>query len=94
MNIADLASAVAPGCTIEEIGIRPGEKLHEVLISDEETQRTYDFDGIYVIEPAHSWWNTERPDASRPVPKGFRYSSDLNETWLSSEQLNAMIAGA
>ena len=58
MRILDLAEAIAPDCTIEFIGIRPGEKLHEVMISRDEARHTRRLGDMYVIQPEHSWWGT------------------------------------
>ena len=59
MNMMDLAEAIAPGCEIETIGIRPGEKLHEVLVSEDEARNTVELEDMYVIQPSHPWWKGE-----------------------------------
>ncbi|MGH9540137.1 MAG: UDP-N-acetylglucosamine 4,6-dehydratase (inverting), partial [Terriglobales bacterium] len=59
MRVTDMAASIAPGCEVECIGIRPGEKLHEVLISEDEARNTLEMDDMYVIQPAHSWWDTQ-----------------------------------
>ncbi|MGI6285523.1 UDP-N-acetylglucosamine 4,6-dehydratase (inverting) [Neomoorella humiferrea] len=92
MNIMDLVEAVAPGCRVEYIGIRPGEKLHEVLISEDEARHTVDVGDMYVIKPLHPWWQTGNWSEGTPLPDGFRYSSDKNEWWLRVEQLQDLIA--
>ena len=90
MNIMDLAAAVAPGCRIEEIGIRPGEKLHEVLLSEDEARQTVELDRMFVIRPAHSWWASANWASGRALPDGFRYTSDNNSDWLSLEDLRVL----
>ena len=92
MNIMDLAKAVAPDCDIEEIGIRPGEKLHEALISDDDARNSIELDDMYIIKPTHPWWQEEYWQEGRPLPEGFHYSSNTNQQWLSVPELQTMIA--
>jgi UDP-N-acetylglucosamine 4,6-dehydratase len=87
MSMSDLVRAVAPECTVEVIGIRPGEKLHEVLVSEDEARNTVEVEDMYVIRPAHSWWPAENWSDARPLPEGFRYSSNSNSKWLSTVEL-------
>ena len=89
MNIMDLAAAIAPRCEIEEIGIRPGEKLHEVLISEDEARQGIEFDDSFIIQPAHPWWALENWTGGRPLPNGFSFTSDNNRDWLDASQLRA-----
>jgi len=91
MRLVDLAEAVAPGCAIEFIGIRAGEKLHEVLLSEDEARNAVETDGMYVIQPSHPWWKRANWVHGRPLPQGFRYTSDSNQQWLSQEQLQELI---
>jgi UDP-N-acetylglucosamine 4,6-dehydratase len=91
MRLVDLAEAVAPGCAIEFIGIRAGEKLHEVMLSEDEARNAVETDGMYVIQPTHPWWKRAHWIHGRPLPQGFRYTSDSNEQWLSHEQLQELI---
>ncbi|MCL6508699.1 MAG: UDP-N-acetylglucosamine 4,6-dehydratase (inverting) [Bryobacteraceae bacterium] len=90
MRIVDLVEALAPGCWIREIGIRPGEKIHEVLISEDEARNAVEVDDMYVIRPAHPWWSTENWAGGRRLRDGFRYTSDANERWLSVEELRVL----
>lgn len=94
MNIVDLARAIGPNCDIDEIGIRPGEKLHEVMISEDDSRHTLEFEDHYIIQPQFRWWarNGEGLDAlGQGVDDGFRYSSDNNDQWLSVEELREII---
>jgi UDP-N-acetylglucosamine 4,6-dehydratase len=93
MNIMDLARAIAPECRMEIVGIRPGEKLHESMITEDDARYTLDCGAYYVIEPAFHWWNRDyRVNAgAQRVADGFSYSSDSNTDWLSIEQLKEMI---
>lgn len=93
MKITDLARALAPGIEHRIAGIRPGEKLHEVLITEDEARNTRDLGDRYVIEPALRFWQetAERPGC--PVPDDFRYASNGNERWLSPAELLALIDG-
>jgi UDP-N-acetylglucosamine 4,6-dehydratase len=92
MKLVDMAEAIAPGCEVQHVGIRPGEKLHEVLVSEDEARNTAEMDDMYVIQPAHPWWNTTNWADGRNLPDGFRYGSDSNEMWLTHEELLEMIA--
>jgi len=92
MRLADLAEAIAPGCEVEYIGIRPGEKLHEVLVSDDEARLTLETEEMYVIQPAHPWWKSENWVHAKRLPEGFRYSSDSNERWLTRRELEELVA--
>jgi UDP-N-acetylglucosamine 4,6-dehydratase len=91
MNILDLAKVVAQDCKIEHVGIRPGEKLHEVLISEDEARHTVELEDAYVIEPAHPWWRVENSGGAPPLAEGFRYASDTNTEWLSDDALRRLI---
>jgi UDP-N-acetylglucosamine 4,6-dehydratase/5-epimerase len=91
MNIMDLAAAVAPECKVNLIGIRPGEKLHESLMSDEESSHAVDCGDFYVIQPVHPYWGFESGSKGSAVPAGFVYSSDTNKDWLGVENLKDMI---
>jgi UDP-N-acetylglucosamine 4,6-dehydratase/5-epimerase len=91
MRLVELAKAVAPGCEMEYVGIRPGEKLHEVLVSEDEARSTLDLDDMFVIQPSHSWWRRENWNGGRLLPDGFRYTSDVNPAWLTAEQLQALL---
>lgn len=86
-KIMDLTEAIAPGCGINFIGIRGGEKLHEVLVSEDEARDTVEMNDMYVIMPTHPWWKIENWAGSEKMVEGSRYSSDTNEEWLSIEQL-------
>lgn len=90
MNIIDLAAAIAPQCEIEEIGIRPGEKLHEVLISEDEARQAVELDDSFIIQPAHPWWALENWTEGKNLPDGFSYTSDNNHEWLDAPQLRAL----
>ena len=91
MKIMDLAKAIAPDCEVDFIGIRPGEKLHEVLLSEDEARHTLELENMYVIQPAHPWWRTDNWDAGKTPGEGFSYTSDQNDAWISVEQLLEMI---
>jgi len=89
MRVTDLARAVAPDSTWDVIGMRPGEKLHEVLITEDEARHTVEYDTHYEIIPELSPWRTDEYTFS--LPEGFRYSSDNNTIWLSDTELREMI---
>jgi len=91
MKVVDLAKAIAPECPQEVVGIRPGEKLHEIMISEDDSQNTVEFDGYYVIKPAFKWWADEKGIGGKKVSEGFKYSSDTNPKWLTLDELHQMI---
>jgi UDP-N-acetylglucosamine 4,6-dehydratase len=92
MRLIDMAETIAPGCEIETIGIRPGEKLHEVLISEDEARNTLEVEDRYIIQPAHSWWRRENWVNGVSLPEGFRYASDTNDRWLTGQELQELIS--
>ncbi len=91
MNIMDLVKIVAPSCVVDEVGIRPGEKLHEALLSDEEATHTVDAGEQYVVLPVHPWWPNDAWKNAVPVGSEFRYVSNLDGNWMTEEQLRAMV---
>lgn len=93
MRVVDLAKVVAPECRHEIIGMRPGEKLHEQMISAEDSIYTFDYPGHYKILPAINEWSSspERIKNGRRVQEGFVYSSDNNQEWMSNIELKAWI---
>lgn len=91
MKILDLAEAIAPECKVEIIGIRPGEKIHECLLTEDESRHSLEFDGFFVIEPEHPFWAVKYLK-SRKLPDGFRYTSDNNDKWVTITQLKRMAA--
>lgn len=92
MRLVDLAETLAPGCEVEYIGIRPGEKLHEVLVSEDESRNAVETDEMFVIQPAHPWWKADTWVQARKLAEGFRYSSDNNERWLTRRELEQLVA--
>jgi len=90
MNIIDLVQAIAPDCKVDYIGIRPGEKLHEVLLSEDESRHALDIGDMYVIQPIYNWWQEEKRYNGEPLPEGFRYASNTNSQWLSIDELREL----
>ena len=90
-TIMEVAEAMAPTCKIESIGIRPGEKLHECLISEDEARDTRDAGPFYVIQPAHKWWNNSNWADAMPVSEGFRYASDTNTQRLTAAEIQQLV---
>jgi UDP-N-acetylglucosamine 4,6-dehydratase/5-epimerase len=93
MKLMEMAEAVAPGCEVECIGIRPGEKLHEVLLSEDEARNAVETADMFVVQPAHSWWRKENWEQAKALPEGFRYASDTNPQWLTAEDLYDLVEG-
>lgn len=92
MKIFDLAQTIAPKCRYKFVGIRPGEKLHEILVPEDESHNTFEAKDKYVIlTPFQSRTNYKH---YKPVKDGFRYSSDTNTVWLSTNDLRAMLKDA
>ena len=92
MRIADLAAAIAPGCAIDVVGIRPGEKLHEVLLSEDEARHARDLDDTYVIMPEGEEQQVPVDRLpGRSLAEGFRYSSDSNDQWFDARDLERIL---
>jgi UDP-N-acetylglucosamine 4,6-dehydratase/5-epimerase len=92
MRIMDLVEAVAPHAATHETGIRPGEKLHEEMISEEEGHRALRLGDRYVLQPTIATWGYEPPVGGTEVPHRFSYRSNTNDLWLSVDDLRAMLA--
>lgn len=88
-HIEDLAKAMLPNCTIRNIGIREGEKLHEVMVTKDDCRTTYEYEEHYIIFPHFDWWKDRDTNKAggKPVPEGFEYNSNENNQWLTVEQL-------
>jgi UDP-N-acetylglucosamine 4,6-dehydratase/5-epimerase len=92
-TIIDLARAVAPDAQIDIIGIRPGEKLHEVLISEDENRTTVELDDMFVVQPAEAlWFGRDWEKRGKPLASDFRYASNTNEEWLNVDQIRELVA--
>lgn len=95
MNMVDLAKGMLPGCDIKEIGIRPGEKLHEVMVPRDDARMTLEFDRHFIIQPMHDYWEASAylaETGGKPVDEEFEYSSETNDVWLSPLELQEMLA--
>ena len=91
-KITDLAEAMLPGCEKPEVGIREGEKLHEIMVTREDSLHTYEYDKHFIIFPHYDWWNTEKLiPGGKPVAPEFEYSSGNNTEWLSVEELRSRL---
>jgi len=92
MKVIDLAKVIAPEAEIEIIGIRPGEKIHEVLISEDEARTVVELDDMYIVQPAEAlWFGREWEKLGRKIDEDFRYASDSNKDWMSVEQIEKMV---
>jgi UDP-N-acetylglucosamine 4,6-dehydratase (inverting) len=91
MKITDLAKAIAPEAKRDIIGIRAGEKLHEILLTEDEARHTKEFDDYFAIEPEHLFWNKNNLNGGKTLPEGFRYTSDNNDIWLKKGDLYEII---
>jgi UDP-N-acetylglucosamine 4,6-dehydratase len=94
MRVTDLAEVIAPGCEQREIGIRPGEKLHETLLSEDDSRHSLELPETYVITPMHPWWKEHEVAPGKPLPEDFRYGSETNSDWLTRNQLRTLIGEA
>ena len=91
-KITDLAKAILSDCTMREVGIREGEKLHEVMITKENAPYTYEYDRHYIVFPHMTWWDSEKiTPGGKPVAQKFEYSSGNNSQWLSVEDLKKLL---
>ncbi len=92
MRVADLADAIAPDLPKEIVGIRPGEKLHELMLTADESRHALDAGDVYVVLPEHVWWDERGPQVTGTrVPDGFVYSSDGNDWWLTTQELAGLL---
>ena len=92
MRIIDLAEAIAPDAKRTALGIRPGEKLHEILLTEDEARHAKEFDGYFIIEPEHPFWGKDNLKDGRSLPEGFRYTSNENDKWFAKEELGKIIS--
>lgn len=94
MKITDLARCLAPELPHEIVGIRPGEKLHEVMVTEDDARNTVELDDRYVIQPVFAFWKRDclQDQGAAAVPEGFRYSSDQNDEWLGVEDMHQLLA--
>lgn len=92
-KITDLAEAMNPGGTIKEVGIREGEKIHEVMVTKDDSRLTYEYEKHYIVYPHFNWWNSSKHyhDGGKPVGGGFEYSSNNNSMWLSVQDLKEQL---
>ncbi len=87
-KIIDLAQAILPGCKMPEVGIREGEKLHEIMVTQEDSLSTYEYEKHFIIYPHMEWWNPNKiQPGGKQIEQGFEYSSGTNTQWLSVEDL-------
>ena len=93
VKVIDLAKAIAPKAKISYIGIRPGEKLHEVLISEDEARTVIELDDMYVVQPAEAFWfGREWENKGKEIKDDFRYVSNTNDQWLDVQDIEDFIA--
>jgi UDP-N-acetylglucosamine 4,6-dehydratase len=88
MKVIDLARVIAPTLPVKEFGIRPGEKVHEIMITEDDARNTVRLGNRYIIEPViGNWWSPDyyRSLGASPVGETFRYASDINDDWLDDE---------
>ncbi len=91
-KITDLAQAMLPGCEMPEVGIREGEKLHEIMVTVEDSMTTYEYDKHFIVYPQMVWSETKRPiPTGKKVEDGFSYSSDNNTEWLTIDEMKELL---
>ncbi len=93
MRVVDLAKAMAPRADLRIVGIRPGEKLHEEMISASDARSTIDVGDRYVLQPQLDFWRSDQIEGT-PLPDGFSYASDTNDRWLTVDELRTMVTNA
>jgi UDP-N-acetylglucosamine 4,6-dehydratase len=91
MRVIDLARAIAPDASLRVVGVRAGEKLHEVLLSVDEARHAVDVDGMYVVQPVYAGWSYTTPAGAKPLAADFSFTSDTNTAWCSAEELKRMV---
>lgn len=91
-KITDLAQAILPGCEMPEVGIREGEKLHEVMVTREDSMNTYEYEKHFIVYPHFDWWDSSRiQEGGKKVKTGFEYSSGQNTQWLSVDEIQKLL---
>lgn len=91
-KVTDLAQAMLPGCAMPEVGIREGEKLHEIMVPVEDSPRTYEYDKHFIVYPQMVWSDRQKAQPTgRKVEEGFSYSSGNNTQWLSVEEIRELL---
>jgi len=93
MKITDLATAIAPEAKRDITGIRPGEKVNEILLTQEEATHTKEYDNYFVIEPEYPFWGKSNFEGGKSLPDGFNYTSNGNSLWLTKDELTKMVKG-
>jgi UDP-N-acetylglucosamine 4,6-dehydratase/5-epimerase len=94
MKVIDVARVLAPNLPHKIVGIRPGEKLHEVMITEDDARNTRDLGDCYAIMPSIALWSSEaNPSDGRAVAESFRYASDVNEHWLTPDEMRKLAVG-
>lgn len=91
-KITDLAQAMLPGCKMPEVGIREGEKLHEIMVTREDSMHTYEYEEHFIVYPNYNWWSDSKViPGGKPVEPEFEYSSGTNTEWLSVEDIQRLL---
>lgn len=91
-KITDLAQAILPGCKMPEVGIREGEKLHEIMVTREDSATTYEYEKHFIIYPHYTWWDEKKVlPGGKKVEEGFEYSSGKNSEWLGIDELKGLL---
>lgn len=92
-KIIDLAKAMLPDCELKEVGIREGEKLHEVMVTKDDSRMTFEYEKHYIVYPHFDWWSSERffTEGGKHIKDGFEYNSETNSEWLELDELKQLI---
>jgi len=93
VKVTQLAKIIAPECEQQTIGIRPGEKLHETMVPEDDARVTIEFDEYFVIQPSHAYWDSKKflaEHPGKPCPEEFHYSSDNNSWWLTDQEITSL----
>lgn len=93
-KIIDVAKAMAPRCKIKIVGIRPGEKLHELMISEDDARNAIEFKNYYIVKPSFPWWSNAVHYKGKKIPDGFKYASNTNKDWLKGDRLKRALGVA
>ena len=91
MKMTDVAASLAPDCQLQETGIRSGEKLHELLLSEDEARHSVEVENTYIIVPQQPWWGEPTWNGARPLTTGFSYGSNTNSEWLTPQQFSKLV---